>query len=131
MQCLQGLPVDSSEVFHPCADGWKAVGRVVDSEGENGAGPITAHEMTELVALGSQVLGVVITGVHHKGDPFFHLKAIPSETGDLARVVGQKPQMVDAEVGKNLSSDPVIAQVGRKTQALIGFHRVQPPSWRL
>ena len=81
--------------------------------------------MAEFVALGSQIVGVVITGIHHQGDPFFHLKSIAPEPSDLAGVVGQQSQAMDAEIREDLRPHPVVAQVSREPQPFVGFNGVQ------
>ena len=96
MQRFQRLAMGLSEIFHTGADRGQALGSIVHRKGENGAGTIAVHQMPEFVALGSQIVGVVITGIHHQGNPFFHLKSIAPEPSDLAGVVGQQSQAMDA-----------------------------------
>jgi len=42
------------------------------------------------------------------------------------RVVGQQAQAAHPQVEQDLRAYPVIAQVGGKTQALVGLDRVSP-----
>ena len=65
-------------------------------------------------------------GVHHQRHPLLHLQAIAAEAGDLARVVGEQPQPVDAEVGEDLRANAVVAQISREAEPLIGFNGVEP-----
>ena len=89
------------------------------------AGGTITHQVAKFDALGLEVGGVVAAGIHHQRHPVFDLQAITTEACDFARVVGDQAQALDAQVAEDLSPHSVVAQIGSKAKAFIGFHRVE------
>ena len=126
---MQGLKAEAMALgdgLHFLANGGPAFGAHVHRQGQHHTGTLGFEQMPELLPLGRQVVGVVGAGVHHQRHPLLHLQAIAAEAGDLAGVVGEQPQPVDAEVGEDLCADAVVAQIRREAKPLIGFNGVEP-----
>ena len=88
--------------------------------------------MAQFVALGRQVVGVVL--VHRRQDRHLvdHLQvetAVDEGVG-LLGVVGQQPDLRQAQVLEDLDADAVVAAVGLVAQRQVGLDRVQPLSCR-
>ena len=70
--------------------------------------------------------------VAHDGDLERHLlgdlEAVALEADDLARVVRQEPDRVQAQVAQDLRADAVVAQVRREAERLVGLDGVAPCS---
>src|SRR5690606_25966650 len=88
--------------------------------------PGSVAQVPHLLDLGPQVLAVVDVLTDVQRHPLDDLQAETGQRRDLTRVVGEKPQALDAQVDKHLGSDPVVPQVGSEAQPLVGFYRVGP-----
>ena len=126
MQGLEAKALALGDGFHFLANGWPAFRAHVHRQCQHHAGTLGFEQVPELLSLGRQIVGVVSARVHHQRHPFFHLQAIAAEAGDLTRVVGEQPQPVDAEVGEDLRTNAVVAQISRESEPLIGFNGVEP-----
>src|SRR5215470_11999621 len=82
------------------------------------------EEVPELVALGAEVLPVRLGRGDLDRDALGDVQAVPLETDDLLRIVGQELQVLDPEVNQDLGADTVVAQVGVKTERDVGLDRV-------
>jgi hypothetical protein len=67
--------------------------------------------VSQLVFLGLEIPFVVGVRGNANGYPFDDLEAEPFESVDLLGVVGQQPDLADAEVVKNLASDAIVSLV--------------------
>src|SRR5687767_3803125 len=82
--------------------------------------------MAEPVFLGLQI-GVVATGRRGgEGDSRGDVNACTAKTGDLARVVRQKPYGVDAEAVEDSGRWAVVAGVDGQSQLQVGVDGVGP-----
>src|SRR5690606_35885202 len=83
------------------------------------------EKVAEPIALGAQVGGVARVGRQYERLAPGHFEAEAVEADDLARVVGQEPELADADVLEHLGAEAVGPQVGRKPQFLVGFDGVE------
>src|SRR5215469_3897189 len=87
-----------------------------------------AHEMehvAELFFLGPKIVEILRVGLHLERDAFHDREAVALDAGALAGVVGDEAHLAHPEVDENLCAHPVVAQVRREAEALVGLHRVQ------
>ena len=82
--------------------------------------------MSELLALGSEVLQVLLVRADLQRHAFDDLEPVALETRALGRVVRHQPHLADAQVHQDLGADPEVPQVGREAEALVGLDRVEP-----
>ena len=56
---------------------------------------------------------------------FHHLQAVTFESDNFLRIVGQKTELTDAEIEKDLGAETVIAQIAWVSKPGICLHRVE------
>ena len=81
--------------------------------------------MPQFSPLGLEIGGIVQAGIHDERHALFHLYSIATKTGDLARIVCDEAQPVNAQIAEDLSANSVIAQIGGEAESLVGFHGVE------
>jgi len=81
--------------------------------------------VTELPPLGLEIPLVVAAWRDLERYAFDNLQAVPFQPNNLARIVGEQPELLDAEITQNLRSKPIGPEVGRKAQPLVRLDRVQ------
>ena len=87
---------------------------------------LVVQDVAELVALDPQVVEVVLLRAEPRSAPSsVTVQADGLEPDDLARVVGEQADGGEAEVGEDLGSDAVVAQVGREAELEVGLDRVE------
>jgi len=59
-------------------------------------------------------------------NPLRDFEPVPLQPHDLARIVGDQPDLAQPEVAENLRADPIIPQIGREPQMLVRLHGVHP-----
>ncbi len=64
-------------------------------------------------------------GFGSDGDLFDDLDVIGLKADDFAGVVGKESDFVNAEVGEDLGTKPVIAEVHGESEAKVGFHGIE------
>ena len=67
----------------------------------------------------------MVTGIHHQGHPVYNFKSVTAQTSNLARIIGDQTQTLDAQITKDLGPYAVITQIGGKAEMFIGFNSVQ------
>src|SRR5260221_6611273 len=82
--------------------------------------------MAAALALGRQIVGIVRVGGHVVRDPLGDLDPRGVETRDLVRIIGQQPDLVDAERSKHRRGMAIVARVVGEAEALVGVDRVEP-----
>src|SRR5215470_18987973 len=82
------------------------------------------QQVPELVALRAEVLPVRLGRGNLDRDALGDVQAVPLETDDLLRIVGQELQVLDPEVDQDLGADAVVSQVGMKPERDVGLDRV-------
>jgi hypothetical protein len=87
-------------------------------------------KFSELVAhfflFGLEVAGVVGVCDGADGELLDDLQVVGLEADDFAGVVREKADFVDAEVGEDLSSKAVVAEIHGESKAFVGFDGVEP-----
>ena len=66
----------------------------------------------------SLILGICLDFHRKSGD---HLNAIPFQTDDLLRIIGQKRHFADPEITENLGPDAIIPEIALKPELEIGL----------
>ena len=95
---------------------------------EKGEGAVD-RKKSELVAhfflFGLEIAGVM--GIRNRADGKLldDLEVVGFEADDFSGIVREEPDFMNTEVGENLGSEAIIAQVHGETEALIGFHGVE------
>ena len=82
--------------------------------------------MSHALALGVKVVLVVLVGGDADGHLLFNSETMAGKAYNLARVVGEQPELAYAEVAQNLSTDAVISQIGCKAEFYVGIDRIKP-----
>src|SRR5207302_3024405 len=83
------------------------------------------EEMSHLVPLHLQVVGVVLRVAYLDGHPLHHLQVVELlEPVDLLRVVGHEPHLPHTAIPEDLRADPVVAQIGLEAEFLVRLDRV-------
>lgn len=82
--------------------------------------------MTQLCLLGMQITCVVLVLRHLDRHTLHNLQAIAFQPFDLTRIVGQKPDLADAQILQNLRANPVIPKICRETELKVGINSIQP-----
>ena len=59
------------------------------------------------------------------GDALYDLQSVSLQPHDLARVVGEEADFFDSEISQDLGASAVVAEVGRKTEFLVGLDGVE------
>jgi len=80
--------------------------------------------VAEFISFGFQVGEIRIIRGHFNRDALDDLEAVPFDADDLARVIGQKLDLIAADVTQDLSPHAVVTKVGLKTEVTIRFDRV-------
>src|SRR6185295_18063604 len=83
-----------------------------------------AQEVAELLLLRLQVAPGAVGGRHLEGHAVGDLQAVAGQAHELARVVGEQQDPVQAQLVQDLGPDAVVALVGLEAQALVGLDRV-------
>ena len=118
-----------AQIFHPCPlaklleVGGPGQGIRVAVPGQHHLG--TIHHVAKFGALGLEVGGVVLTGIHHQGHPPLNLESIAAQSGNFAGIVGDQLQPLHAEIAQDLGANSVVAEVRCKAQPFVGLHGVQ------
>ena len=90
---------------------------------------MSREKKSELVAhfflFGLEVAGVVGVCDGADGELLDDLEVVGFEADDLAGVVREEADFVDAEIGEDLGSEAVVAEVHGETKAFIGFDGVE------
>src|SRR5262245_483998 len=82
------------------------------------------EQVPEFVALGLQILLIILVRWNLDRDALLDAKAVTVEAHDLARVVGEETDFADSEVIQDLGADAVVAEVSGVTEPAIGFDGV-------
>ena len=85
---------------------------------------VRLKEMPQFFAFGSEVVFIVAIGFYTDRNLLDDLQPVPLESDTFLGVVGQQPDFLDAEIGKDLGADAVLAQVHWEAQFFIGLHCV-------
>ena len=80
--------------------------------------------MPQFFAFGSEVVFIVAVRFHTDRHLLDDLQPVPLESDNFLGVVGQQPDFLDAEIGKDLGADSVLSQVHWEAQFFIGLHCV-------
>ena len=80
--------------------------------------------MAHFGALGFQVFDIAFIGLDLEGDPRGDSNTISLKANDFGRIIGHEPHFLNAQIDQHLRTDPVVPQIGFKSQFLVGFHRV-------
>ena len=59
-------------------------------------------------------------------NPFGNGQAIPFQSNDLARIIGQETDLFDAQINQDLRADAVITQIRQESQRFIGLDGIEP-----
>ena len=86
---------------------------------------LVVQHVTELLALGPQVVGVVLGGRVDDRQLVGHPQPVALETDDLLGVVRQQADRGQPQVDEDLGPDSVVAQVRRQPQLQVGVHSVE------
>src|SRR5687767_8585421 len=78
------------------------------------------QEMPHLVLLRFQVLARPVGRVHLERHALHDLQAVTADRDVLGRVVRHEPHLADSEVAQDLRADPVVPDVRRESQLLVG-----------
>ena len=81
--------------------------------------------MPQLVSFGVEVALIVRISLGSNGNLIDDLETVALETDHLFGIVGEQPNLPDAEIVEDLSPHPVVAQVGGEAQFLVGFHGIE------
>ena len=81
--------------------------------------------MSELLLLGPEILEVLLVGLDLEGHALDDLQAVALDAGSLARVVGDDAHLAHPQVVEDLRPHPVVAEVRREAQALVGLDGVE------
>ena len=73
-----------------------------------------------------QIFCVVRIGFAAYRHLLHHFQAVTFKSDHLLRIVGQKTELPNAEIEKDLRAESVIAQIGREPEPRICFHRIEP-----
>src|SRR5437879_8942333 len=84
-----------------------------------------SEQVPHLHFFGFEVPGVIRIGFAANRHLLDHLDAVTLETDNFLRVVGQKTELPNAEIEKNLRAESVIAQIARVTEPGICLHGVE------
>src|ERR1700733_7847234 len=82
------------------------------------------QQMTQFLFLGPQVAFGGLMRSDDTGNALGHPNPGALERGDLVGIVRQQADATNLEVAQDLGGHLIVAQVGFKTKALIGFHGV-------
>ena len=82
--------------------------------------------MAELLLLGPEVSDVAAPRRHLERHALDDVDAVALQPGDLARVVGQEPDALDAEIAQDLRADPVVARILLEPELQVGLDGVPP-----
>src|SRR5262245_6077757 len=82
------------------------------------------QQVTELVALGAQILAIVGVGRDLQGHPLDDMQPVAFQPGALRRVVGEQAQVLHPEIDEDLGADPVVTQISLEAQQVVRFDRV-------
>ena len=80
--------------------------------------------MAELRTLRGQVVNIVGIRTDLYRHSLNHFEPVSLKPHDLARVVGEKPELGQAQVCKDLGTDAIISRVRGKAEFLVGFNGV-------
>ena len=80
--------------------------------------------MAELVALGLEVLAVVLRRRHLDRHPLDDAQLVPGQADHLPGVVRQQADVAHAQVVEDLRPDAEVPQVGGEPEPAVGFDRV-------
>src|SRR5262249_32028480 len=84
------------------------------------------QQVPELVFLGLEILARALRGVDFERHPLDDFEAVSADRHVLGRVVRHQTHTADTEVSQDLAADAVVADVGRKSELLIGGNGVVP-----
>src|SRR5262249_14699201 len=76
--------------------------------------PGKAQQVAQLRFLRLQIAGIVLVLGHLDRHTLDHVKAIPFQAANLARIVRKQTDLANAEILQDLRPDAVIPQVGAK-----------------
>jgi len=65
------------------------------------------------VPLRLQISSINIIGLYFQGNAFCYLQAVALQANHFAGIVGQEPDVLDAQVDQDLGTNAVIPEVGR------------------
>src|SRR6266581_2396093 len=83
------------------------------------------EQVPHLYFFGFKVPGVIRIGFAANRHLLDHLDAVTLETDNFLRVVGQKTELPNAEIEKDLRAESVIAQIARVTEPGVCLHGVE------
>src|ERR1700732_5365509 len=83
------------------------------------------EQVPHLYFFGFEVSGVIRIDLAANRHLLDHLDAVTLETDNFLRVVGQKTELPNAEIEKDLRAESVIAQIARVTEPGICLHGVE------
>ena len=81
--------------------------------------------MAEFVALRIEI--ALIMGICFRANRqlFDDLQPVSLQTHHLFRIIGKKANLANTEIMENLSTHPVVAEVGRETQFFVGLYSIE------
>ena len=82
-------------------------------------------DVSELFFFGLQVVEIILVGFDLKRNPLNDLNTVPTDARPLARVIREDPDLLNTEVGQNLSADTVVTKVSTKAELVIRLDGVQ------
>src|SRR6185312_11811158 len=85
---------------------------------------LVREQVPELVALGAEIILIVLRGARHERHPLDDLESVALETHQLPRVVGHHADGGQPEIAQDLGADTVVPKVWREPEPLVGLHRV-------
>ena len=81
--------------------------------------PLRREQMSELVALRAQILGVLVVRRLHDRYTLVDAQTVALEADHLARIVRDRPNGLEAEVEQDLRADAVVPQIGLEAELLV------------
>lgn len=85
-----------------------------------------SDRMTHLIAFGFHVFFVVRIAIDADGELFDDAEAVAFESDDFFRIVGEQTNFFQAEVGEDLGTHAVVAQVCGEAEFFVGLDGVEP-----
>src|ERR1019366_7914972 len=82
------------------------------------------QKVSELIALRVEIIRILFGLRRNYRNAVFDLQSITLEPDQLARIVRERPNFLEAEVEKNLRANSIVAKIGLETELFICLDRV-------
>src|ERR1700679_3107020 len=84
-----------------------------------------SREMTEVLALGRQVVGGMSAPRNICAHPFYNFNSRREHSTDLLRIVSHQSERTNLEESQDIYSEDIIAQVGHMPHSKVCFDRIE------